>query len=53
MEGEALDYMWVLRAVVLCKLSRIQLEGQKRLETLQGSNFIPTLEIVRKANKNH
>lgn len=57
--------MWVLRALVLCKLSRTQLEGQKRglkrwkvlglpeenLDPLWVHNFIPILEIVHKANE--
>ena len=67
MQGEALDYMWVLRALVLCKLSRTQLEGHKRdlkhskvlglvgenLDQLWVPNFILVLEMVYKANENH
>lgn len=67
MEGEALAYVWVLRALVLCKLSGTQPERQKRdlkhskvlglvgenLDLLWVPNFIPVLEIVHKANENH
>lgn len=43
------------------KLSKAQLEGQHRLETLKGenldllgvSNFVSILGVVHKANKNH
>lgn len=66
MEGEALAYVWVLRALVLCKLSRTQPERQKRdlkhskvlglvgenLSLLWVPNFIPILETVHKANEN-
>lgn len=62
---KAWGYMWVLRALVLCKLSSTQLEGQKRglkcwkvlrlpeekLVLLWVLNFIPILEIVHKANE--
>lgn len=67
MEGEALVSMWVLRALVLCKLSRTKPERQKRdlkrskvlglvgenLDLLWVLNFIPVLEIVHKTNENH
>lgn len=67
MQDETLDYMWVLRVLVLCKLSRTQLEGQKRdfkhskvlglvvenVDLLWVPDFIPILEIVHKANENH
>lgn len=67
MQGEALNCMWVSRVLVLCKLSRVQLEGQKRVLKhlkvlgLVGGNtdllwvpiFVPILEIVHKANENH
>lgn len=58
---QTLDGMWALRALILCKLSKTQLEGQQRLETLKDPgenldllpNFVSILGVVYKANKNH
>lgn len=63
MQGKTLGCMWGFRALVLCKLSKAQLEGQQRLETLKDPgenldllrvpNFVSILGVVHTANKNH